>query len=134
MLVAVLVTFGVLSKKNEITAFKACGVSLYRLALPILIGSTLLSGGLFAFDHYYVPGRQPEAGGAARRDQGPPHADLSAARPQVDHGHGFADLLLPLFRPAEKVMMAGQRLRAGTEHVPPTRQIPAERAPLEPDC
>jgi LPS export ABC transporter permease LptG/LPS export ABC transporter permease LptF len=56
VLVAVLAAFGVMSKQNEIIAFKACGVSLFRLAAPILIGSTLLSGGLFAFDFYYVAG------------------------------------------------------------------------------
>ncbi len=55
VLVGVLVTFGVLSKHNEVTAFKACGVSLHRLAIPILVASSFLSGGLFAFDHYYVP-------------------------------------------------------------------------------
>ncbi len=55
VLVGVLVTFGVLTKHNEVTAFKACGVSLYRLAIPILVASSFLSGGLFAFDHYYVP-------------------------------------------------------------------------------
>ena len=55
ILVAVLVAFGVLSKQNEVTAFRACGVSLYRLAVPVLLGSTLFSGGLFAFDFYYVP-------------------------------------------------------------------------------
>ena len=49
---AVLVTFGVLTKHNEVTAFKACGVSLYRLAAPILVAGVVLSGGLFAFDHY----------------------------------------------------------------------------------
>ena len=56
VLVAVLAAFGVMSKQNEITAFKACGVSLFRLAAPVLLGSTLLSGGLFAFDFYYVAG------------------------------------------------------------------------------
>ncbi|MGA2116890.1 MAG: LptF/LptG family permease [Bryobacteraceae bacterium] len=56
VLVAVLVQLGVLSKQNEITAFRACGVSLYRLATPILVAGVLFSGGLFAFDHYYVPG------------------------------------------------------------------------------
>ncbi len=56
VLVAVLVTFGVMTKNNEITAFKACGVSLYRLSVPILIVSGVLSCALFAFDHYYVPG------------------------------------------------------------------------------
>ncbi len=63
VLVAVLAAFGVMSKQNEITAFKACGVSLFRLAAPILLGSMLLSGGLFAFDFYYVAGanRRQEA-------------------------------------------------------------------------
>lgn len=56
MLVAVLICFGVMSKHNEITAFKACGVSLYRLVLPIVIMSSLFAGGLFAFDYYVVPG------------------------------------------------------------------------------
>ena len=55
VLVAVLITFGVLTKHNEITAMKASGVSLYRLAVPVLAAALLLSGGLFAFAHYYVP-------------------------------------------------------------------------------
>jgi len=56
ILVAVLVHLGVLSKQNEITAFRACGVSLYRLAMPLLLAGTVFAGGLFAFDYYYVPG------------------------------------------------------------------------------
>jgi LPS export ABC transporter permease LptG len=55
VLVAVLVTFGVLTKHNEVTAFKACGVSLHRLAIPVLAISSLFSAGLFAFDHLYLP-------------------------------------------------------------------------------
>lgn len=54
VLVAILVAFGVMSKNNEITAMKACGVSLYRLALPVLLTCLALSGALFAFDHYVV--------------------------------------------------------------------------------
>src|ERR1700730_10506086 len=56
VLVAVLITFGILAKHNEVTAFKACGISLYRLSIPIVAAALMLSGGLFAFDHYYVPG------------------------------------------------------------------------------
>lgn len=36
VLVATLVTFGIMSKNNEITGIKSTGVSLYRIALPIL--------------------------------------------------------------------------------------------------
>jgi LPS export ABC transporter permease LptG/LPS export ABC transporter permease LptF len=56
VLLAVLGAFGVMSKQNEVTAFKACGVSLYRMAMPVFVGSMFFCGGLFAFDYYYVPG------------------------------------------------------------------------------
>jgi LPS export ABC transporter permease LptG/LPS export ABC transporter permease LptF len=55
VLVAALIQLGVLSKQNEITAFRACGVSLYRLASPILLGCTVFSAALFAFDYNIVP-------------------------------------------------------------------------------
>jgi len=55
VLVATLVCFGILAKHHELTAFKACGVSLYRLAAPILAVSFLLSGLLFSLDYYYLP-------------------------------------------------------------------------------
>ncbi len=55
VLVAALVGFGVLSKANEITALKACGVSLYRASLPVLLCAAGLSVSLFAFDHFYLP-------------------------------------------------------------------------------
>jgi LPS export ABC transporter permease LptF/LPS export ABC transporter permease LptG len=54
-LVAVLVTLGVLSKNNEIVAFKASGISLYRLALPLLLAGALLSAALFVLDYTYLP-------------------------------------------------------------------------------
>jgi LPS export ABC transporter permease LptF/LPS export ABC transporter permease LptG len=54
-LVAVLVTLGVLSKNNEIVAFKASGISLYRLALPLLLAGGVLSAALFVLDYTYLP-------------------------------------------------------------------------------
>ncbi len=54
-LVASLICFGILTKYNEVTAFKAGGVSLHRLAAPVLVISFVISGLLFAFDHYYIP-------------------------------------------------------------------------------
>ncbi len=55
VLVGTLVCFGILAKHHELTAFKACGVSLYRLAAPILVTALLISGSLFALDYYYLP-------------------------------------------------------------------------------
>jgi LPS export ABC transporter permease LptG/LPS export ABC transporter permease LptF len=54
-LVASLICFGILTKYNEVTAFKAGGVSVHRLAAPVLIVSLAVSGLLFIFDHYYIP-------------------------------------------------------------------------------
>ena len=55
MLLAVLVTFGLLQRSNEITAIKATGISLYRVIVPVLIASTLLAGALFLSDQFYLP-------------------------------------------------------------------------------
>lgn len=55
VLTATLVSFGLLAKHHELTAFRACGVSLYRLATPVLAAAFVFSGMLFALDHYYLP-------------------------------------------------------------------------------
>ena len=47
-LLGVLVTFGLLARSSELTVMKACGISLYRAALPVvgmsLVGSAILFG------------------------------------------------------------------------------------------
>lgn len=55
VLIAVLVSFGIMSQRNELTAIKASGVSLYRVTVPIFLLASLLSGGMFLFEHYYIP-------------------------------------------------------------------------------
>ncbi|HSE47727.1 MAG TPA: LPS export ABC transporter permease LptF [Terriglobales bacterium] len=55
VLIAVLITFGLLQKGNEITAMKATGISIYRLILPVLVIAACISAALFIFDHFYLP-------------------------------------------------------------------------------
>ncbi len=55
VLIAVLVTFGVLNRNSEIIAMKACGISLYRLVVPIVSIAAILSLSLFLFDQFYLP-------------------------------------------------------------------------------
>jgi LPS export ABC transporter permease LptG len=55
VLLAVLTTFGLLQKSNEITAMKATGTSIYRVIVPVFIISAMLSAGLFFFDQFYIP-------------------------------------------------------------------------------
>lgn len=54
-LVAVLITLGVMTKNNELVAFKAAGISLYRLSLPLLLAGMLLTAGLIVLDDTYLP-------------------------------------------------------------------------------
>ena len=55
VLIAVLVTFGVLHRTNELTAMKATGISLYRIVVPILVIACTLAVSLFIFDEVYLP-------------------------------------------------------------------------------
>jgi LPS export ABC transporter permease LptG/LPS export ABC transporter permease LptF len=54
-LVAVLVTFGTLSRTSELTAMKSSGISLYRIITPVLVVTIAISAGLFVFDELYLP-------------------------------------------------------------------------------
>ena len=54
-LVAVLITFGALSRSSELTAMKATGTSLYRIVAPMLVVAALLSAALFIFSEAYLP-------------------------------------------------------------------------------
>jgi len=55
VLIAVLISFGVLNRNNELTAMKATGISLYRLVVPIVSIGVILAVGLFLFDQLYLP-------------------------------------------------------------------------------
>ena len=54
-LVSILITLGIMTKNNELVAFKAAGISLYRVALPLLLAGVIMSAGLIAFDQTYLP-------------------------------------------------------------------------------
>ncbi len=55
VLLATLVGLGVLSKNAEDTAFKASGVSLLRLALPVVVAAGILAVLAFAVGEYVLP-------------------------------------------------------------------------------
>jgi LPS export ABC transporter permease LptG len=75
VLIAVLVTFGVLNRNSEIVAMKATGISLYRLVIPIISISAVLAVCLFLFDDYYLP--------AANRRQEALHSTIKGRPPQT---------------------------------------------------
>jgi LPS export ABC transporter permease LptG/LPS export ABC transporter permease LptF len=55
VLIAVLVTFGMLNRSSELIAMKATGISVYRLVVPVVVIAGILACGLFAFDQFYLP-------------------------------------------------------------------------------
>ncbi len=55
ILLAVLITLGLMQRSNEITAMKATGISIYRMVTPMVIASALLAVGLFFSDQVYLP-------------------------------------------------------------------------------
>jgi LPS export ABC transporter permease LptF/LPS export ABC transporter permease LptG len=55
MLLAVLITFGLMNRSNEITAIKATGTSVYRIVTPVLVAASFLAVGLFFADQFYLP-------------------------------------------------------------------------------
>ncbi|MGH9315927.1 MAG: LptF/LptG family permease [Thermoanaerobaculia bacterium] len=55
VLLAALIALGILSKNSEDTAFRASGVSLYRLGAPILVAAALAAAAVFAIGEYVLP-------------------------------------------------------------------------------
>lgn len=55
VLLAVLITFGLMQKSSELTAVKASGISLYRIVMPVFIIAAVIAGALFVFDQLYIP-------------------------------------------------------------------------------
>lgn len=54
-LMATLVCFAILTKTSELTAAKAGGISLYRLAVPVVLMGVIVSAGCFALQEYLLP-------------------------------------------------------------------------------
>jgi LPS export ABC transporter permease LptF/LPS export ABC transporter permease LptG len=55
VLVATLTTFGVLTRRNEITAMKAGGISVFRATLPVILMGFFGSIALFGMGEYLLP-------------------------------------------------------------------------------
>jgi len=61
VLVSTLVTIGIFTKNSELLVMRACGISLYRAALPLLICGVLASGVLFLMQERVLVSSNREA-------------------------------------------------------------------------
>jgi len=70
-LIAALVVIGVLARSSELVVMKACGISLYRLAVPLMVSGAIASGGLFLIEEWLLgpANRQAEVLEAKIRDR-----------------------------------------------------------------
>ena len=133
VLAAVLVVFGVLGKNNEITAFKACGVSAYRLAAPVLAAGMLLTALLFIFDYRWVP--------AADRRQEEIYAEIKGKAAQTFaradrrwiYGLHSRIFYFKYFDPEQKVMLGVNVYEIDPQRFRLTKHISAERARWAPE-
>lgn len=132
VLVGVLVTFGVMSKNNEVTAFKASGVSLFRLAAPVILFSALLSAALFAFDYYYLPEANRKQDALRNEIKGKPP---QSTRPDLKYiyGQGPRIYYYRYFEPAENVMLGVNVYEIDTKQFRLAHMIAAEKARWEPN-
>lgn len=131
-LVAVLVTFGVLAKNNEITAFKACGVSLHRLGLPVLVTGLALSGVLFAFDYSLVTRANIIQDALRDKIKGrPAQTYLSPDRKWI-HGIGRRIFYYRYFDPDQGILGGVSVFEYETDPMRMRRHIYAESARWEP--
>jgi LPS export ABC transporter permease LptG/LPS export ABC transporter permease LptF len=136
VLVAVLITFGILTKHNEITAMKASGVSLYRLAVPVLAAALLMSAALFAFAHYYVPGANRKQDAIRKEIKGKPvQTYLHPDRHWVFDPGSNNDPRVFYFKyidGAQKVMLGPQVFELDPANFRIRKHISAEKARWEP--
>jgi LPS export ABC transporter permease LptG len=72
ILVATLVNFGLLTKSNQVIAIKSAGVSLYRLSIPVLVVTGLLSAGMFLFADRVLPETNQRQNGLRNQIKGKP--------------------------------------------------------------
>lgn len=127
VLIASLITLSSLSRNSEITAMKANGISLYRIAFPIFLSAILISIFLFFFSEWITPMANQKADHIKfveikkQQDRG------SFKQSQVWYRGDDAIFNFNLYNP-KTGMIQGVSLYFMTEDFQPRRQISAERA------
>jgi LPS export ABC transporter permease LptG/LPS export ABC transporter permease LptF len=132
VLVGVLITFGILSKNNEVTALKASGVSLYRLGIPVILAGAVLSFALFTFDHYIIPDANVIQDGIRLRIKGKPVQTFLRPDRKWIFGEGNRIYRYNYFEQNEGVMAGVSVYELDPATFRLTKHITAERARWEP--
>jgi len=130
VLLSVLVTFGLLARSSELTVMKACGISLYRIAFPVIGLSLVGSLALFALEQRVLADANRKADAADREIRGLAPQNLNplnrrwiVARDGSIYHYGYFDApretltTLTIYTPAEEGWRLERMTHAGTaEH------------------
>jgi LPS export ABC transporter permease LptF/LPS export ABC transporter permease LptG len=115
VLLAVLITLGLMQRSNEVTALKATGISIYRVIIPVLVAAVLVAAALFLSDQFYLPHTNKRQDALLNTIKGkPPQTYLNPSRKWIFGQHStiyyyqffdsdrnqFGDLSVFQFNPA----------------------------------
>ena len=120
ILMATFMTLGGLSRTNELTAMRSCGISLWRVATPLLVSAFFLSLAVLAVNEYVVPitakktndilaFRNEHAGAPLQRDKiwfrdGNDIVNIRLAYPEKGQLEGISIFEIgPAFRPGTRI-------------------------------
>ena len=132
VLVAILVSFAILTQNNEITAAKASGVSLYRLTLPVLLTAGLLSVALFLFELSYLTAANRHQDAVRNHIKGRPAQTYFSPGRRWIVGEGSRIYYYNFFEPSENMLGGVTIFEFDPDTYQLTRRISAVRARWEP--
>lgn len=107
VMVAALAAFGVLTKFNEVTALRVCGVSVFRLAVPVVLVAAVLSGVSFVLRDYVLPQANQEAERLRAELKGRASSRQSTARGLLFAMDGGGLYHFDRYLPAQTIVPAG---------------------------
>ncbi|HTZ74587.1 MAG TPA: LPS export ABC transporter permease LptF [Candidatus Aquilonibacter sp.] len=127
-LVATLMTLAILAKNNEVVAFKASGVSLYRLILPLALAGILVSGGMFTLSETYLPYANTRQNALRSEIKGRPPQTFSQPSQQWIFGQNSKIFNYGLYDPNLKLLGDLTILELDPKTFSLRRRVYAERA------
>jgi lipopolysaccharide export system permease protein len=131
-LVSVLITLGIMTKNNELVAFKAAGISLYRVALPLLLTGGVMTAGLIAFDQSYLPYANQRAEQLHSVIKGLPPSTYFEPQHRWIFGNGSKIYNYQLFDQDRALFGGLSVFELDPQHFSLRRRVYAERATWEP--
>jgi LPS export ABC transporter permease LptG len=132
VLLAVLITFGLLDKSSELIAMKATGFSVYRATLPVIVVSGVFAAGMFVFDQLYIPYTNQQQEILRNEIKGkPPQTYLQADRKWI-FGQNNEIYYYRVFDPDQNTFGGISIFQFDPNSFQLTRRIQAEHAYWEP--